>query len=216
MQVGPGGRQGWNPGVTTLLTPASPSPPTPVPSASPSSRSTTSEVVLGTLDAPRCLPHGGDEAGAGRAVGLSPPPQSLGCGDSRPHNDSRLGCPNNPLASPAHSVDRFPSEKQAPFLESVSTTLRLFSLCPGAGRRLKPWPKYHFLNLHDSGTWTNKLASPIKQTYSVPTCQVLQKRLDPAAERLQGMSSPPPSLFLHKAFFPSCLFCPEGMQDLGA
>lgn len=83
---GPGGRQGLGTTiVTTLLTLASPSPPTPVPLASPSSRSTTSEVVLGTLDAPRCLPPTEDEAGAGRAVGLSPPPQSLGCGDSCPH-----------------------------------------------------------------------------------------------------------------------------------
>lgn len=51
----------------------------------------------------------------------------------------------------------FPSEKQAPFLESVSTTLRLFSLCPGGWEEVETMAKVPFpSNLHDSGTWFNK------------------------------------------------------------
>ena len=85
----------------------------------------------------------------------------------------------------------FPSEKQAPFLESVSTTLRLFSLCPGAGRRLKPWPKYHFPPISTTVVLgLTKLASPIKQTYSVSNLSGPFKR-GPQTPPLEGYKECP-------------------------
>lgn len=51
----------------------------------------------------------------------------------------------------------FPSEKQAPFLESVSTTLRLFLLCPGGWEEVETTAKVPLpSSLHNSGTWFNK------------------------------------------------------------